>query len=210
MGLRAARPRTLIVGLWVVVLAATSQAGGATEAVGSDPYLAWATRIDRNGPSSHSHVAVDALGNILITGSTETGDARNSASSRSYSASHGSSGQFDLFSGRPILRRVPQRYSAHWGYGPCRHVGSESVAAVLDPDWLYGDNWDAFVSKFSASGELLWSADLGGSSLDEGYGVTVDRDGAVYVGGWTKSTDFPATAGLDTTLEARGTGLWQN
>jgi hypothetical protein len=36
---------------------------------------------------------------------------------------------------------------------------------------------------------------LGGSGDDFGCGVAVGRDGAIYVAGWTSSTDLPTTAG---------------
>jgi len=55
--------------------------------------------------------------------------------------------------------------------------------------------WDAFVSKFSASGGLVWSTYLGGSDEDWAYGVAVDNNGNVAVAGWTDSPDFPVTAG---------------
>ncbi len=39
--------------------------------------------------------------------------------------------------------------------------------------------------------EIAFSTFLGGSSYDEGWGVTADNDGYVYVTGLTASTDFP-------------------
>jgi len=52
---------------------------------------------------------------------------------------------------------------------------------------------DAFVTKFSTDGtSLVYSTYLGGSDDDDGYGIAVDDDGAAYITGGTKSTDFPA------------------
>ncbi len=49
-----------------------------------------------------------------------------------------------------------------------------------------------FVTKFTADGTALsYSTYLGGSSDDEGYGITVDSSGCTYVAGYTKSTNFP-------------------
>jgi uncharacterized protein (TIGR03437 family) len=60
---------------------------------------------------------------------------------------------------------------------------------------------DAFVAKLDPSGgHLLYSSYLGGSGVDEAFGLAVDATGAVYVAGGTQSTDFPTTPGaLSTT-----------
>ena len=50
---------------------------------------------------------------------------------------------------------------------------------------------DAFVSKFSSSGALIYSTYLGGSDGDGGEGIAVDSYGCAYVTGDTLSTDFP-------------------
>jgi hypothetical protein len=55
---------------------------------------------------------------------------------------------------------------------------------------------DAFVTKFSASGgALIYSTILGGSSVDTGNAIAIDRFGNAYVAGETSSTDFPTTPG---------------
>ena len=68
-------------------------------------------------------------------------------------------------------------------------------------DTTLGGRYDAFVSKFSPDGSLLWSTYLGGSEDgDVGWGITTDGEGNVYVVGHTRSTDFPTSVGYDTTL----------
>ncbi len=65
--------------------------------------------------------------------------------------------------------------------------------------------WDGFVVKLDSSGNLAYSTYLGGSGYDvpgggrgggddEARGIAV-RDGILYVTGYTKSSDFPTTAG---------------
>ena len=50
---------------------------------------------------------------------------------------------------------------------------------------------DAFVLCFENDGTLKWSTFFGGSVNDEAHGVATDRNGNIYVTGYTKSADFP-------------------
>ena len=52
-------------------------------------------------------------------------------------------------------------------------------------------NYDAFVTKISPSGTLLYSTYLGGDHLDNGYDIAVDFTGNAYVTGLTRVVGFP-------------------
>jgi hypothetical protein len=55
----------------------------------------------------------------------------------------------------------------------------------------YGGGYDdAFVTKFSAAGALVYSTFLGGEESDDGCGVAVDSNGCAYVTGEIGSSDF--------------------
>jgi len=59
---------------------------------------------------------------------------------------------------------------------------------------------DAFVTKFSPSGQLLFSTYLGGNEWDLGQGVAVDSQGKIYIAGVTTSTNFPLVNPLQSAL----------
>ncbi len=49
---------------------------------------------------------------------------------------------------------------------------------------------DAFVAKFSATGDLAWSATYGGSDFDVALGLALDALGDLYITGQTRSADL--------------------
>lgn len=65
-----------------------------------------------------------------------------------------------------------------------------------DPNLIGHPGGDAFLTKLNASGTgLLYSTFLGGEGNDEGRYVAVDAAGAIYVVGFTASSEFPTTQG---------------
>jgi hypothetical protein len=55
-----------------------------------------------------------------------------------------------------------------------------------------GSAIDAFVAKLNAAGTaLIYSTYLGGSGVDVGQGIAIDKHGNAYVAGTTRSSDFP-------------------
>ena len=69
---------------------------------------------------------------------------------------------------------------------------------AFDPQLNGG--FDAFVMALTRAGDaLLFSTYLGGGDDDLAYGVAVAANGEVYVGGETRSVDFPTPGGWRTT-----------
>lgn len=78
---------------------------------------------------------------------------------------------------------------------------------------------DAFLVKFDASGNRLWGTYYGGSGDDQGYSVSTDHAGNVYLAGTTQSFPGIASGGFLNTysgpsngflvkFNANGTRLW--
>jgi uncharacterized protein (TIGR03437 family) len=59
---------------------------------------------------------------------------------------------------------------------------------IVNGGWICAD---AFVTKLNASGQIVYSTYLGGSSFDAATAITVDPDGAASVSGVTASFDWP-------------------
>jgi len=61
----------------------------------------------------------------------------------------------------------------------------------LDLNWekkeIFGE---AFLSKFSSTGDLIWSTYFGGNNYDQGYHIEVDSTDRIYIVGTTKSEDL--------------------
>ncbi len=60
--------------------------------------------------------------------------------------------------------------------------------------------YDVFVTCFSFDGLILWSSYLGGSDLDNGFGIAITDDVGCYVFGSTSSPEFPTQNAFDDTL----------
>ncbi len=70
-----------------------------------------------------------------------------------------------------------------------------------------GGNLDAFVSKFSPAGVLIYSTLIGGRDRDFINGIGVDSQGSVYFCGATASTNFPLATPIQETNKGGSTGL---
>jgi len=74
-----------------------------------------------------------------------------------------------------------------------------TTAKAYDQTFNFGDTsgqeCDAFVCKFRPNGQLVWATYLGGPGYDRAYGIEVDAEGYVYVGG-RAGRGFPTTPGV--------------
>jgi len=61
---------------------------------------------------------------------------------------------------------------------------------------LNGTNEDYFVTKVNPDGKgIAYSTMIGGTDYDKSLGIAVDKNGAAYITGNTRSADYPTTAG---------------
>ena len=178
-----------------------------------DPNLAWATYLGGgiygNADDEGHDVSVDASGNALITGWTQSSDFPTP-------------GGFDtgLSGGDAFIAKVSSTGQLLWAsyLGGMYNESSYSVAvdaagnalitgSTGSPDFPTPGGFstairgiDAFVAKVSSSGQLVWASFLGGSSSEQGRCIATDTAGNALITGITSSSDFPTPGGFDTAL----------
>jgi hypothetical protein len=86
---------------------------------------------------------------------------------------------------------------------------SSSSIALAGHQINFGGSSDAFLAKFSSDGTLIWSTYYGGGSNDLGYGVAIDGNANVFLGGMTRSTTGISSFGFQNTYagNANNTGV---
>lgn len=179
-----------------------------------DPGLRFSTYLGGSaGFDNPIDVHVDSTGNVYVFGDTASSDFPTSVDA--YDNTH--EGSYDLFIMKfdPTLSTI--LYSTFIG-GAGGHQYAEVLqdAHLVDgvgmfitgylntndfpvtPDALHNTslgNTDAFITKFSMDGRLVYSSFLGGSGGDYARTISMDSDGKVYLAGSTTSNGFPTTAG---------------
>jgi hypothetical protein len=180
-----------------------------------DPVLVYSTYLGGTGVDVAQDVAVDARGNAYIIGYTFSPDfptadplqptpggglasdvlvtklnANGSALVYStYLGGNGSEEGLDI--------EVDREGNAYL----TGNTGSSDFPTMNPLQPAFSGFIDAFVTKLNPAGSaLIYSTYLGGSSLDRGQGLAIDRQGNVYLTGSTLSRDFPTMNPLQPAL----------
>jgi uncharacterized protein (TIGR03437 family) len=80
------------------------------------------------------------------------------------------------------------------------NTASTDFPSGMLPGRGFAGSTDVFVSKFASDGTHIYSTFLGGTGLERGFGVAVDRYGAAYVAGRTQSPNFPLRNAAQTSI----------
>ena len=173
--------------------------------------LAWSSFLGGDKYDEGMGIATDAAGNVFVSGTTSS---TNFPAAGGYSTT--AIGNYDACivkvsgDGQLLWTRVFGGKSNDYARALAVYQNGNVICAgrtqstdfpmlnAFDSSYNGGD--DAFVARFSASGELAWSTFLGGSGLDSANGAALDASGNVLIAGQTKSANFPSTGGFDKTL----------
>lgn len=164
--------------------------------------LGFGTYFGGNGDDGIFAMCTDSKGNTFITGTTNSG---NFPAKNAYASTI--SGSYDAFisefnaSGYLVFSTFLGGSNADQGNALfVDSVGNIYVTgATLSINFpiknayqsqLTGGS-EAFLTKFTSNGSLVFSTYLGGSSSDVAYGITVDHNGNIYITGQTTSPNFP-------------------
>jgi Beta-propeller repeat len=182
-----------------------------------DPLLAYSTYLDGSGLDSAKAIAVDAAGNVYVTGQTDSLNFPGVGALQGQNA-----GGVDVFIAKLNAAGTSLVYCTYlggsWddrGFGiAVDGAGSAYIAGwTSSPNFptttgarqrVLGGGRDAFIAKLNAAGSaIVFSTYLGGAGHDGAYGIAVDGSGSVYVAGDTYSTNFPVISGFRTTNAGR-------
>jgi hypothetical protein len=185
---------------------------------GSNLSLVWSTYFGGYDKEAATSVAVDGSGNVFVVGYTESTDfpLANPGGGAYYDDTyHG--GDYDAFIAKFSGSNLSLVWSTYFGGNASDRAHSVAVdgsgnvfvvgytfssigfplanpggGAYYD-DTYNGDDYDAFIAKFSGSNlSLVWSTYFGGNASDRAHSVAVDGSGNVFVVGYTfSSIGFP-------------------
>jgi hypothetical protein len=175
--------------------------------------LLFSTRIGGTGDEEGRAIAVDAAGNIAVTGWSESGDfpmqvpadgsragtrdavvfKLNAAGTLVFSTYAGGSGATD--SGNAVAM------DAAGNVYVAGQASSDPGLLDLVLQLLLGSSDNAFISKYDSAGGLVYQKLFGGNSNDWATGIALGSTSDVYVVGNTESGNWTATSnGADGSL----------
>ena len=169
----------------------------------------WATYYGGNQDDRASFCAVDASGNVYLTGSSMTNIFNSIATNGSHQS--GSGGGYDAFLVKFNSSGIRQ-WGTYYGdmgtdaglcctidasgniymagYSSSNSSTGTSIATNGSHQPTQGSNNgydDAFLAKFNSNGVRQWATYYGGSLMDVGSSCSTDAAGNVYLSGYTAS-----------------------
>ena len=148
--------------------------------------LQWTQQFGTSEQEQGLGVSADGLGNVYITGETNGSvGGPNAGRSDAFVSKYDADGTLQW-------TRQLGTASRDESYG----VSADRLGNVYISGRTYGSlgganagHGDAFISKFDASGILLWTQQFGREDYDGSSGVTADGLGDVYIAGATRNPD---------------------
>jgi len=186
---------------------------GGTSAGGQDAYLMkydasgtllWTEQLGSAANDIGTGVSADGLGNVYITGVTFGNLGGTNAGDRDIFVS-----KYDS-SGTLLWTQQLGTASLDIPYGGVVADGLGNVYVSGRTEGNLGGTSaggsDAFLTKYDASGTLIWTEQFGTSGDEETWGISADGLGNVYLSGLTNGSLGGTNAGLDDVWVAKVNG----
>ena len=160
-------------------------------------YKLWATYFGGSGQEVAKGISVDMNNDVLVCGNSGSKDLELTSFQKKYS------GSIDAY-----LLKLNDKGYIKWS----RFVGIDSIPeagikvksddkyiymAMYYDDWKNIDSTEENVRlfKFNFDGSIVWQTDFIGTSWDICEGMALDKQGNIYIAGYTGSTDLPNPIG---------------
>lgn len=174
--------------------------------------LIFSTYLGGNGfEAFDGGIAVDATGNIYLTGATRSTNFPTKNAFQPQIAPPQSGSQFsDAFITKIAASGADLVFSTYFGGDFTETAGEIAIdnagivyvtGSTLSPNFptrnpiqaaRAGGSSDLYIAKFNTLGALMYSTYFGGSgSVEESKGIAVDVSGNMLIAGYTDSKDFP-------------------
>ena len=210
--------RLIRAGSWLGGLLCVLLACGAARGAPAGPGLGYATYLGGSSSEKARALAVDGSRNVWVAGGTLSTNFPVTADAWQKEYGGGVyNDYYDYYGGDAFVAKFSPsgelRYATYLGgesNDSANALAVDGSGNVWVAGWTWSDNfpvtadawqkshggggYDAFVAKFSPSGELLYATYLGGDSVDIANALAVDGSGNVWVAGKTNSSNFPVTA----------------
>jgi hypothetical protein len=173
----------------------------------------WSTCLGGSSDDYGRDIAVDAGGNLYVTGETLVADWTSAGSDPTHKDIPDAFVAKLTAAGAGLWSTPLGGNKGDWGYGVAVDAAGNVyvTGTTTSSDWsaggfditYHGGDSDAFVAQLDADGVAVWSSYLGGSGADAGYALAVDPAGYLYVAGQTESAGWTSGGG-DTAYAASG------
>ncbi len=173
----------------------------------SDGFLLYSSYLGGSGFEAAFGIAVNKVGEAVLTGTTNSFDFPTKNAIRSYS------GDLDAFVTKFNSSGSGLVYSTYLG-GLNEDISNAVANDTSGNTYVTGSTRsstfpqkrnlfpfhpgfkDAFITKINRTGVMVYSVFFGGSDLDIANAIAVSKAGNVYIGGYSKSKDLPTKSAL--------------
>ncbi len=181
----------------------------------------WAQNMPAPSSQQAEAIAVDASGNVYITGSfsntvdfdpgTGTSSFTSKGSNDIFITKYDTDGKYlwvKAIGGTGLDRGADIAVDAS---GSVYVTGRFADTVDFDPggnveNHVSNGNADIFITKYDTEGNYLWAKSIGGSGLDQSNSLVCDRDGNIFItGAYQQTVDFDPGP-LTTNLISNGGG----